>query len=102
MRTVVEFALVPSSLSFIRKLASDSVTGVSSFVVSVTSRPSGRSLTGTTLTVVVARLLVFSPSVTCTVMMRGVSLGLSLLLMNVMLRMRSMYWARVPRPRAAG
>lgn len=61
-----------------------STSGVSSTPVTAPPVATGASLTAITFTVVVAVFEVLTPSVTVTVMMRGVVLGFSLLLMKVM------------------
>ncbi|CAG8871579.1 hypothetical protein PS627_04566 [Pseudomonas fluorescens] len=61
-----------------------STRSVSSMPVTAPPEVTGASLTATTLTVVVAVLEVFTPSVTVTVMTRGVVLGSSLVLRKVM------------------
>ncbi|MNE92578.1 hypothetical protein D3C80_1903170 [compost metagenome] len=64
-----------------------STSGVSSRPLTAPPVVTGASLTAMTFTVVVAVFEVFTPSVTVTVMMRGVVLGFSLLLMKVMFLM---------------
>ena len=81
---VTPSALCTLSRSLTPRLAQVTARSVSSVPVSSPPVAVGASFTGTTLTVVVATLEVLTPSVTVTVMIRGVVLGSSLVLMNVM------------------
>jgi len=72
------------STSLTLKSLQASIRSVSSLPVTAPPVVVGASFTAITLTVVVAMFDVLTPSVTVTVMIRGVVLGSSLVLMKVM------------------